>query len=67
MADQNDERDLHVELQIFFHLPGIKNMSFDPFPDVKSIFQRFFQRGSRVSEISPSNKSGTIDLCEGRT
>ena len=45
MADQKDERDLRVELQIFFHLPGIKNMTFEPFPDAKYLFQSFFQRG----------------------
>ena len=45
MADQKDERDLPVELQIFFHLPGIKNMTFDPFPEAKYFFQSFFQMG----------------------
>ena len=70
MADQKDERDLPVELQIFFHLPGIKNMTFEPFPDAKYLFQSFFQRvweGPQVSEISSSNKSGKIDLFEERT
>ena len=45
MADQKYERDLPVELQIFFRLPGIKNMIFEPFPGAKYPFQSFFQRG----------------------
>ena len=69
MADQKDERDLPVELQIFFRLPGIKNMTFEPFPGAKYLFQSF-SRGAwespHVSEIFASNKSGKIDLSEGR-
>ena len=45
MTDQKDERDLPVELQIFFHLPGIKNMTFETFPGAQYHFQSFFQGG----------------------
>ena len=70
MADQKDERDLPVELQIFFVSLESK-IQFSSHFRVQSTFFRAFSRGvwegPRVSEISSRNKSGKIDLCEGRT
>ena len=69
MADQKDVRHLPSPLRVDFGHPESKNTILNQFRMKNSFFTLFFREdseGFQVSEISTSNKSGKIGLCEVR-